>query len=62
MAAVRIGVVGCGAIAQVHHLPNLALLQDLFEVPVVCDISPELAEAVAGQFHVPRYVTTTATC
>ena len=57
MAAVRIGVVGCGAIAQVHHLPNLALLQDLFEVPVVCDISPDLAEAVASQFHVPRYVT-----
>ena len=57
MARIKIGVVGCGAIAQVHHLPNLQTLQDLFEVPVVCDISPSLAEAVAAQFHVPRHVT-----
>ena len=57
MARIKIGVVGCGAIAQVHHLPNLAMLQDIFEVPVVCDISPSLAEAVAADFHVPGHVT-----
>ena len=57
MAPIRIGVVGCGAIAQVHHLPNLAMLKDLFEVPVVCDLSPSLVEAVAADFHVPRFTT-----
>ena len=57
MARIKIGVVGCGAIAQVHHLPNLAMLQDIFEVPVVCDASPALAAAVATDFHVPDHVT-----
>ena len=35
--AVRIGVVGCGAVAQVQHLPNLLELDEEFEVVVVCE-------------------------
>ena len=54
MKRVKIGVVGCGAIAQVHHLPNLGALSDQFEVAVVCDVSPT-ADA-ARRFHVPRHV------
>ena len=57
MSPIRIGVVGCGAIAQVHHLPNLKALKDLFEVAVICDLSPSLAEYAARQFHVPEHVT-----
>lgn len=57
MSLVRIGVVGCGAIAQVQHLPNLLELDDEFEVPVVCDVSPGQAEYVARRFKVPKYVT-----
>ena len=57
MKRVRIGVVGCGAIAQIQHLPNLASLNDLFEVTAVCDRSPALAEAVGRAFHVPGRVT-----
>jgi predicted dehydrogenase len=57
VAPLRLGIVGCGAIAQIQHLPNLAALRDLFEVTVVCDRSPALAEAVATAFHVPRHVT-----
>ena len=41
MARVKLGVVlGCGAIAQVQHLPNLAGLTEEFEVTTVCDLSP----------------------
>ena len=40
MARVRIGVLGCGAIAQVQHLPNLLELDEEFAVPIVCDVSP----------------------
>src|SRR5881275_1915528 len=57
MATTRLGVVGCGAIAQVQHLPNLAALRDEFDVAIVCDRSPALAEYIAATFHVPRHVT-----
>ena len=57
MSRVRIGVIGCGAIAQVHHLPNLTALHREFEVPIVCDLSHGAAQAVAKRFHVPQFVT-----
>ena len=53
MAPIRIGVIGCGAVAQVQHLPNLTALKDLFSVEIVCDLSPSLAQTVAEEFHVP---------
>ncbi len=57
MNRIRIGVIGCGAIAQVHHLPNLNTLHREFEVPIVCDLSHGAAQAVAKRFHVPQFVT-----
>jgi len=57
MARLKIGVVGCGAIAQVHHLPNLSELQEEFEVTAVCDISARTAEHVASRYHVPKFFT-----
>jgi predicted dehydrogenase len=55
MAPVRLGIIGCGAIAQVHHLPNLAGLQEEFQVDLACDLSPTLAQTVARKFHVPHH-------
>ena len=55
MQNVRLGVVGCGAVAQVQHLPNLALLRDEFSVEIACDLSPSLAANVAAEFHIPRH-------
>ena len=57
MSPLRIGVIGCGAIAQVHHLPNLKSLRTLFDVSVVCDKSPGLAAHAAQTFHVPDQTT-----
>ena len=57
MKRVKIGVIGCGAIAQVHHMPNLMELQDEFEVTAVCDVSADTARYVANRFHVPRQFT-----
>ena len=55
MAPLRIGIIGSGAIAQVHHLPNLAILKDLFSVEMLCDLAPQLAQAVAEEYHVRRH-------
>ncbi|MFZ1757415.1 MAG: Gfo/Idh/MocA family oxidoreductase [Caldilineaceae bacterium] len=57
MSPIRMGVVGCGAIAQVHHMPNLLELQDEFEVTAVCDVSPGAAAYVAKRFRVPHHFT-----
>jgi predicted dehydrogenase len=53
----RMGLVGCGEIAQIMHLPFLTELRDLFEVRAVCDISPRLVETVGDLFHVPHRYT-----
>jgi predicted dehydrogenase len=52
----RVGVVGCGVIAQVMHLPHLTELEDEYEVAAVCDIATRLAEACARRFGVARAV------
>ena len=54
---VKIGVVGCGDIAQIQHLPALKELAEEFEVTTVCDVSPSLAKYVADWFDVPQYTT-----
>ena len=56
-APVRIGVIGCGAIAQVQHLPFLFELAEEFELAAVCDVSAGAAGHAARQFHVPRAYT-----
>ncbi|MCY4529217.1 MAG: Gfo/Idh/MocA family oxidoreductase [Chloroflexi bacterium] len=54
---VRIGVIGCGAIAQVQHLPFLTELAEEFEVAAVCDVSSSAVEYAAKRFHVPNRLT-----
>lgn len=50
----RVGVVGCGLIAQVMHLPYLTELSDRFEVTALCDLARPVAEACARRYGVPR--------
>ena len=47
---IKVGVVGCGLIAQVMHLHYLNELSDEFELVAVCDISEEVAVACAKRF------------
>ncbi|MEV0265864.1 Gfo/Idh/MocA family oxidoreductase [Streptomyces sp. NPDC050617] len=54
MHRIRVGVLGCGMISQLMHLPYLTESRDLFEVAAVCDRSLDLAESVANRFHIPR--------
>lgn len=50
----RVGVVGCGLIAQVMHLPYLTELSDHFEIAALCDIRETVAAGCAERFGVPR--------
>jgi predicted dehydrogenase len=54
---VRVGVVGCGLIAQVMHLPYLAELEDRFEIAALCDISEPVAAECARRYGVERTYT-----
>lgn len=53
-ARVRIGVVGCGLIAQVMHLPYLAELSDRYDISSLCDLSPGLAALCGERYGVAR--------
>jgi len=53
----RIGVVGCGLIAQVMHLHYLRELADRFEIAALCDLSEDLSRACAHDYGVPRTFT-----
>jgi predicted dehydrogenase len=56
MDCLRVGVIGCGTIAQIMHLPYLRQLSDRYEIAALCDLSPELVEAMGRYYHVPlRY-------
>src|SRR2546428_13117539 len=51
-APVRIGVVGCGMVAQAMHLQHLSQLQDRFELAAIADPSRTVREAVAARYGV----------
>jgi predicted dehydrogenase len=48
----KVGVVGCGLIAQVMHLHYLRELSDRFEIAAICDLSAEAREAVGREYGV----------
>src|SRR2546428_13494685 len=50
----RVGVIGCGLIAQVMHLHYLRELADRFEIAAVCDVSDEVRSACAREYGVPE--------
>jgi predicted dehydrogenase len=57
MDRVRTGVVGCGLIAQVMHLPHLRELDDRFEIAALCDLSRSTLDAVGELYGVQRRYT-----
>lgn len=54
MQRLKIGIIGCGAIAQIQHLPHLRELDSEFEIGGLADLSPKLLEAVGADYGVPR--------
>lgn len=50
MSQLRIGIIGCGGIANAKHLPALANMNDLADMTPFCDIIPDRAELAAKQY------------
>ena len=53
MDKVRIGIIGCGGIANQKHMPALKKLEDV-EMVAFCDIIEERAQAAAAKFGVSK--------
>jgi len=49
---IRVGVVGCGSIGQIMHLPFVKELSDTFELVGICDISPGVLKYCGKKFDV----------
>ena len=54
MERLKIGVIGCGAIAQIQHLPHLRELEDQFDIGGLSDLSAKLLDYVGDLYSVPR--------
>ncbi len=57
MNRIRMGVVGCGAIAQIQHLPHLSELRDKYELVGLCDVSRHLVDFMGDLYQVSHRVT-----
>jgi predicted dehydrogenase len=53
----RVGIVGCGLIAQVMHLHHLRELHERFQIAAVCDLSRTVVDQVGEAYGVDRRFT-----
>jgi predicted dehydrogenase len=54
---IRVGIVGCGEVAQIMHGPSLYQLADRFAVTALCDISPLILEELGKLWNVQTLTT-----
>ena len=50
MSKLKIGIIGCGGIANQKHFPALKNNADLNEIVAFCDIQIDRAEKAAAEF------------
>jgi predicted dehydrogenase len=58
MKKLRIGILGCGAVAYRWYLKGLCKTNSLYDVVVVCDIRKASARKAAIDFTIPHFCTT----
>src|SRR5258707_14887307 len=52
-SVVGLGIVGCGGVTQIIHLPALAQIPDKFRVAALCDVSRATLDGVGQRWNVP---------
>src|SRR5439155_27149504 len=52
MSKIRLAIVGCGAVARIHHLPAIALSDQVHAIVLVDQFLPH-AHQLAEHYHIP---------
>ncbi len=52
VSRLRIGIIGCGEVTQIIHLPTLRQLNELFEVVAICDVSQKALDGVGDEWGI----------
>lgn len=58
--AIRVAVIGTGAISRVQHLPSLRALGDRVEIVAVADLNADSARSAAAEFEIAHWYTDVA--
>ncbi len=56
MTKVKVGIIGCGGIAQGQHIPSYKKLENA-KIIACCDVVEEKAKQAASKFDIPQYFT-----
>ena len=56
----RVGILGAGEVAQVVHLPTLSLLNNIYTITAIYDISTTSTAVCATRFHIPKITSSAA--
>jgi predicted dehydrogenase len=54
---IRVGIVGCGEVAQIMHWHSLYQLPEYFEVTALCDISRPVLDELGGSWNINNLTT-----
>ena len=54
MAKIKIGIIGCGEVTQINHLPSLGYLDDLFDVTALSDVSSVVLERIGTRYGIEK--------
>lgn len=54
MKTIRLGIIGCGEVSQIIHLPSLLFLAEKFRVTAICDVSLKVLKTVGQQWQIPK--------
>lgn len=57
MSQLRIGIIGCGSVSQIIHLPTLNQLNDRFTVTAICDVSQNVLAGVGDDWGIATRLT-----
>jgi predicted dehydrogenase len=57
MIPIRVGIIGCGEVTQVLHLPSLYQFADKFAVTALCDVSVSVMDHIGAQWGVAKRYT-----